>query len=88
MRVRQAVEKELEMLPEELATSTTAAAALRLADSIDLGTETYRFQAGLVAQLRECMAELKERAPAKPEGDTVDELTERRATRRAAAAAG
>ena len=86
--VRDAVELRLDELPEHLAASPTAAAALRLAESIDLGTESYRFQAGLVAQLRECMAELEEKAPAKDEGDTVDEFTRRRAARRSAASAG
>jgi len=85
--VREAVEAELERLPEELATSSTAASALVLADSIDMGRAGFRFMSGLVAQLRECMAELAEKAPAKVEGDTVDELNERRAARRRAASA-
>ena len=86
--VRDAVERQLDELPDDLARSATAAAAMRLADSIDLGTESYRFQAGLVSQLRECMADLAEKAPAKSEGDTVDELNARRAARRSAASAG
>lgn len=86
--VRDAVEMQLDELPTDLAQSPTAAAALRLADSIDLGVETYRFQSALVAQLRECMAELAEKAPAKVEGDTVDELAEQRTARRKAASAG
>lgn len=88
LSVREAVEAEIERLPDELATSATAASALRLADSIDLGTETYRFQSALVGQLRECMAELAEKAPAKVEGDPVDELAEQRNARRKAASAG
>lgn len=86
--VRAAVEAELAGLPDDLATSSTAASALRLADSIDLGTETYRFQSALVAQLRECMTELRALAPPKVEGDHVDELNDKRAARRRAAAAG
>lgn len=86
--VRDAVERRLDELPDDVARSATAAAALRLADSIDQGVESYRFQAGLVAQLRECMAELDAKAPAKNEGDTVDELNRRRAARRSAAATG
>jgi len=82
------VERRLDELPDDVARSATAAAALRLADSIDQGVESYRFQAGLVAQLRECMAELDAKAPAKNEGDTVDELNRRRAARRSAAATG
>jgi hypothetical protein len=86
--VRDAVELMLDELPEDVAASPTAAAALRLADSIDLGVDSYRFQAGLVAQLRECTAELRAMAPAKTEGDRVDDLNARRAARRRAAAAG
>lgn len=88
LSVRDAVEMQLDELPEQLAKSPTAAAALRLADSIDLGVESYRFQSALVGQLRECMNELREQAPAKSEGDTVDELNAKRAARRSAAAAG
>jgi hypothetical protein len=88
LSVRAAVELQLDELPDDLAQSPTAAAALRLADSIDLGVETYRFQSALVGQLRECMAELAERAPAKVEGDPVDELAEQRTARRKAASAG
>lgn len=86
--VRAAVEAELEQLPDELASSATALGALALADSIDLGVETYRFQSALVAQLRECMTELAAKAPPKVEGDHVDELNDKRAARRRAASAG
>lgn len=86
--VRSAVELMLDELPEDLAATPTAAAALRLADSIDLGVESYRFQSALVGQLRECISELREQAPAKSEGDTVDELNAKRAARRSAASAG
>jgi hypothetical protein len=86
--VRDAVERQLDELPDDVARSATAAAALALADSIDLGTESYRFQAGLVSQLRECMNELIAKAPAKVEGDRVDDLNARRAARRRAASAG
>ena len=50
-----AVQLQLEELPESLRGSATAAAAEGLARSLDLGTEVYRFQAAMVAQLRECM---------------------------------
>lgn len=84
-----AVRRDLDALPEDLRTSSTAAAAEGLARSLDLGTEAYRFQAGLVSQLRECMTELYAKAPAKPEeGDTVDEINARRAARRRTASAG
>jgi hypothetical protein len=88
LSVRKAVEQELARLPEELATSATAASALALADSIDLGTDTYRHQPALVGQLVDCMEKLAEKAPAKVEGDRVDDLNARRAARRSAASAG
>lgn len=61
-------------------------AALALAESLDLGTETYRFQAALVRELRDCMAELAKAAESGAEaGDDVDDLAARRAARRAGA---
>jgi len=84
--VRLAVETELAELPDDLRACATAAAALRLADSIDLGPISFRFQAGLVSELRECMTELRAKAPAKVEGDKVDDLLARRARRRSASA--
>lgn len=83
-----AVNRDLAQLPEELRMSATAIAALRLAESIDLGTETYRFQAALVRELRECLTELVAKAPPKVEGDAVDDLNARRAARRASASTG
>lgn len=84
-----AVLDELAGFPADLRTSATAAAAQGLARSLDLGTEVYRFQAAMVAQLRECMQELRAAAPPKAEeGDTVDDLNARRAARRRAASAG
>lgn len=81
-----AVLADLADLPERFRTSTTALAAQALAQSIDQGPETYRFQSALVGQLLACMAELRELAPPKAEGDTVDELNAKRATRRREAA--
>lgn len=82
-----AVRRDLERLPDDLRCTSTAAAAEGLARSLDLGTETYRFQASLVAQLRECMTELAAKAPIQQEeGDPVDEFTAKRSARRAGAA--
>lgn len=81
-----ATQAELDELPEHLARSATAAAALELARSIDLGQYSFRFQAGLVKELRDCMTELKAQAPAK-ERDSVDDLAARRAARRGSVSA-
>ena len=86
--VERAVEADLAELPEELQHSSTAALARALAQSVDIGSETYRFQAALSAQIRECVTELQEKAPRKVEGDRVDDLNARRAARRRAASAG
>lgn len=75
--------------PHSVSQSPTAMAALELAASIDQGPETYRFQAALVRELRDCMAELKSAADALGvTGDDVDDLAARRAARIAGADAG
>ena len=82
-----AVHRDLERFPAELRQTATAAAAEGLARSLDLGTETYRFQAALVRELRECMTALADMAPPEAkEADPVDDLNAKRAARRAAAA--
>jgi hypothetical protein len=85
-RVFESVERVLDDLPEELQVSPTAMSALALAESIDLGTETYRFQSALVDQLRACMTELSAKAPAEVEGDVLDDLATLRQNRRSGAA--
>lgn len=61
-------------------------AALELAASIDQGPDTYRFQAALVRELRDCMADLQKAAEAAGTvEDDVDDLASRRAARRAGA---
>lgn len=82
-----AVRRDLDKLPADLRDTATAAAAEGLARSLDLGVETYRFQAALVKELRECMTSLAAMAPPQiEEGDPVDDLNAKRAARRAAAA--
>lgn len=84
--VSQSVTAMLASLPSSVATSPTALATLELARSIDQGPDTYRFQAALVRELRESVAEL--RAAAEALGDTeddVDDLAARRVARRAEA---
>lgn len=88
-RVARSVETTLAGLPDAVAQSPTAMAALELAESIDQGPETYRFQASLVRELRECVADLVSTATAlRPMEDEVDDLTARRDARRSGAARG
>lgn len=84
--VGEAVLRDLADLPERLQQTATAAAARALADSIDQGPDTYRFQSALVGQLMACMAELRDLAPPVVEGDSVDELNAKRAARQKKAA--
>lgn len=84
--VRAAVLRDLADLPERLQQSATALAAQALAESIDMGPETYRFQSALVGQLIACMAELRALAPPKVEGDSVDSLAAKRVARQKKAA--
>lgn len=84
--VSQSVMATLSSFPDRVAQSPTAMAALELARSIDQGPETYRFQAALVKELRDCMTELH--AKAEDSGqveDDVDDLASRRTARRAGA---
>jgi hypothetical protein len=82
--VSQSVMATLGGFPDRVAQSPTAMAAMELARSIDQGPETYRFQAALVKELRECMAELWSAAESAGQvEDDVDDLAARRAARRA-----
>lgn len=82
--VVEGVQRDLDGLPEELRGGALAATALELARAVDLGLN----QASCAKELRGVMAELTAKAPAKAEGDTVDELAEQRNARRKAASAG
>ena len=87
--VREAVERDLQKLPEDLRESGPAISALALADAIDLGPErTFRVLSTLVGELRETLESLAAKAPPEVEGDAVDDLNARRAARRRAASAG
>lgn len=93
----EAVRRDLGAMPNGIATSTTAIAALGLAKTIDElpVRDLFRFQSALVAQLRDCMSELTTRAAALAEstsgaeGDAsasvVSDLASRIAARRGAA---
>lgn len=91
--VVEAVEAELSRLPAELASSTAAVSALGLAHSLDAldASVLFRFQAGLVRELRECMAELAARAGGGEQGpsevpDAVADLSAKIAARRQSSA--
>ena len=87
--VRDSVLLALADMPDSVRCSPTAMSLLELATSIDQGPETYRFQAALVKELRDCMAELAAASSnAAPVEDDVDDLASRRAARRSGAASG
>jgi uncharacterized Zn finger protein (UPF0148 family) len=84
--VEQAARRELDGMPAELRDGAVAMAVLELARSIDLGAYSFRFQSGLVSELRDAMKELRDKAPSE-ERDPLDDLAARRAARRGSAAA-
>lgn len=84
--VEQAARREIDAMPLEVRDSAVAMAVLELARSIDLGSYSFRFQSGLVKELRDAMNELREKAPSE-ERDALDELADRRAARRGSEAA-
>ena len=88
--VSAAVRAELGALPAEVSGSSAAVSALGIAHSLDSldASVLFRFQAGLVRELRECMAELRARAgvvgaeETSEVPDAVADLTSRIASRR------
>lgn len=81
--VVEAVRDDLAELPERLQRGALAASALELARTIDQGLN----QATCTKELRSVLADLRGQAPPTVEGDAVDDLAHRRASRRRAAAA-
>jgi hypothetical protein len=86
MSVVVAVEQELEDLGPVAAGSALAAAALALARELDVPNSATS-KSMCAKALVEVLREVRALAPARKETDGVDELTTRRAERRAAAAA-
>lgn len=78
MSVYSALLRDLAVMPEDIANSATAEAALNLARRIDEGTLMSPPQA--VREIRECMKELRARAQvAEPKQlSVVDEIRQRR----------
>jgi hypothetical protein len=78
--IQTATRRELRGLPVDLRTGTLATTALLLARRLDAGLPA-REVSGVARELRQSMTALMEQAPAKPQGDLVDELRARRAER-------
>lgn len=90
MTVAKAVQNDLKELRErapDLAGSSLAASALVLARELDNRRNSATSKSMCARELREVMGRLWELAPAPEEADWLDELKERRDTRRGAAAA-
>lgn len=71
-RVERGVRKDLKALPDNLKDGAVAQAALLLARDLDSGNLLPRDAAAYLAQLRHCMAQLREWAPGEAKGDTTD----------------
>lgn len=82
-----AVERDLKALARRdprLAESAEAAAAVAIARDIDSAGTSPNARAQLAKELRDMLAVLYGRAPAEEAKDSIDELSRRRAARRAA----
>jgi hypothetical protein len=79
-QVEASVRREIRGLPADLRTGSLAVTALLLARRLDAGLPA-REVAGVAREIRQSIAALMEQAPAKPQGDLVDELRARRAER-------
>lgn len=80
MNVREALEDEINSLGVRPIAPGMVAAVLALGEAID-GNDGATGRANAVAQLRMVMADLRELAPVQSQGDTLDELTQRRKER-------
>lgn len=83
MSVYEEIQKEIDDLRVSGTSPGMAAAALALANAIDLPSTGATAAANAVAQLRMVMADLRELAPVEDSGDAVDEIAEKRRERRA-----
>jgi hypothetical protein len=84
MSVADEIAAELEDLHANETSPGMAAVALDLATAID-GTDAPTAKAVAARELRSIMADLRKLAPVESKGDTVDDIAEQRAKRRAAA---
>lgn len=79
--VRDAVERDLERLPEDLAGSALAASALALAQEIDRSGNSATSKSMCAKALQDVLRELRSLAPAEEEHDEIDELEAQRRRR-------
>lgn len=78
-----AVQRDLERLPEADRNGALAALALNLARRLDAGPAGLRDTASVARELRATLVEIANRVVPLPEADPLDDLAERRASRRA-----
>lgn len=83
-----AVQRDVDKLPEELAESGLAATAISLAYELEDPFNSATSKSMCAKALGEALAQLRALAPAKQEADKLDDLTARREARRSTAAAG
>jgi uncharacterized membrane protein YccC len=91
LKVTEAVQRDLDRLAKrdpELAKSGLAASALALAQQLDSPENSATSKAMCAKALSETLRQLRELAAPERKEDRVDELTEKRARRRGARAAG
>ena len=84
MSVADKIAQELDALHADDTSPGMAAVALDLAKAID-STNVPGAKAAAAHQLRSIMADLRRQAPVEVKGDSVDDIAEQRAKRRAAA---
>ena len=84
MSVADKIAQELDDLHADETSPGMAAVALDLAKGID-GTDVPGVKAKAAHELRSIMADLRRLAPVGEKGDSVDDIAEQRAKRRAAA---
>lgn len=84
MSVADKIAAELEDLHADETSPGMAAVALDLAKAMD-GSDAPTAKAVAARELRSVMADLRKLAPVGEKGDTVDDIAEQRAKRRAAA---
>jgi len=83
-RVEDAVQADLDQLPDAMAGGGVAAVARYCARALDEGGLAPRDAAAMAREVRLSLAQLREMAPGEAKGDVTDEVRERRERRMAA----